>query len=66
LIAPPFAYVAKISRGSANLEVGLFLAEFDLLVRPVTQIVGQPVMSRGDEFFAPATMSLRARPSREP
>jgi hypothetical protein len=37
---PAFAYVAKISRGSSNLEVGLFLAEFELLVRPVAPGVG--------------------------
>jgi hypothetical protein len=68
---PAFAYVAKISRGSSNLEVGLFLAEFDLLVRPVAKRWlkvknrQHPAMSRVMDFCA-ATMSLRARPSREP
>ena len=37
---PAFAYVAIISRRSSNLEVGLFLAEFELLVRPVAPGVG--------------------------
>jgi len=50
----------------------LFFAEFELLVQPVAQAFAQleePAGSgdeQGDGFFAPATMSLRARPSREP